>query len=227
MAFRRLKQTVRSLLAAENFDAALEALGAYSERQVINPLFGLLYESDPLTRWRAITAIGRVVAGLADRNPESARVVMRRLMWTLNDESGGIGWGSPEAMGEIMACHTRMAHEYAHILISYLNPEGNYLEYEELQRGVLWALGRLARVHPELTAPARPFMTAFLSALHPELRGLALWAGTPLADVHLRAHITPLRDDPAELTIYEGGRLRAYTISELAQAVLDRGCVGG
>lgn len=24
---------------------------------------------------------------------DSARIVMRRLMWSLNDESGGIGWG--------------------------------------------------------------------------------------------------------------------------------------
>ena len=46
--------------------------------------------------------MGVVVAGLAEHDMESARVVMRRLMWNLNDESGGIGWSSPEAMGEIM-----------------------------------------------------------------------------------------------------------------------------
>jgi len=40
---------------------------------------------------------------------------MRRLMWNLNDESGGIGWGNPEAMGEILACHEALANEYAPI----------------------------------------------------------------------------------------------------------------
>ena len=30
-------------------------------------------------------------------------------MWTLNDESGGIGWGSPEVMGEILAAHKGLA----------------------------------------------------------------------------------------------------------------------
>jgi len=36
-------------------------------------------------------------------------------MWSLNDESGGIGWGAPEAMGAIMARHTGLADEYANI----------------------------------------------------------------------------------------------------------------
>jgi len=47
--------------------------------------------------------MGRVVSSLAEKDMESARVVMRRLMWNLNEESGGIGWGCPEAMGETMA----------------------------------------------------------------------------------------------------------------------------
>jgi hypothetical protein len=220
MAFRRLKQIVRSLLAADDFDLALEELATISERQVINPLFGLLYDGDPRTRWRAITAMGRVVSRLADRNPESARVIMRRLMWNLNDESGGIGWGSPEAMGEIMASHSRMAHEYAHILISYLNPDGNYLEHEGLQRGVLWGLGRLARIQSELTRPALPFLTAFVDATNPVLRGLALWAGAPMADFQLHAPIGTLCTDGAEVIIYEGGNFWKYSISELARAVL-------
>jgi hypothetical protein len=46
--------------------------------------------------------MGEVMAHLADKDMESARVIMRRLMWSLNDESGGIGWGAPEAMGEIV-----------------------------------------------------------------------------------------------------------------------------
>ncbi len=75
------------------------------------------------------------MANFAEEDMESARVIMRRLMWSLNDESGGIGWGSPEAMGEIIASHDGLAKEYAHVLISYVWEEGNFLEYEPLQRG--------------------------------------------------------------------------------------------
>ena len=75
---------------------------------------------------------------------------MRRLMWMLNDESGGIGWGAPEAMAEAMACHPRLAEEYVRILLSYIREDGNFLEYEPLRRGALWGIGRLARVYPEM-----------------------------------------------------------------------------
>jgi len=47
-------------------------------------------------------------------------------------------------MGEILAAHNGLAQEYAHILLSYAREEGNYLELEALQRGLLWGIGRLA-----------------------------------------------------------------------------------
>ncbi len=42
---------------------------------------------------------------------------MHRLMWSLNDESGSIGWGVPEAVAEIMANHDGAAEKYAYILV--------------------------------------------------------------------------------------------------------------
>ncbi len=103
--------------------------------------------------------MGMVVSNLADHDIESARVVMRRLMWNLNDESGGIGWGSPEAMGEIMARHSRLAQEFASILVSYINPDKNYIEHEILQRGVLWGIGRLAYERPEFVKDSEHFLS--------------------------------------------------------------------
>ena len=92
-------------------------------------------DNDELVKWRAVTAIGSIVTLLAKKDIEAARVIMRRLMWSLNDESGGIGWGAPEAMSEIMAQSNKIAEEYNSILISYLNEQGNFLEYEPLQKG--------------------------------------------------------------------------------------------
>ena len=81
-------------------------------------LFSFLCHHDQKIKWRAVTAMGMVISNLAEKEMESARVIMRRLMWSLNDESGGIGWGAPEAMAEIIACHQGLAEEYTHILIS-------------------------------------------------------------------------------------------------------------
>jgi len=94
------------------------------------------------------------MATLADADMEAARVVMRRMIWQLNEESGGIGWGMPEAMGETMARHEGLAQEYAHMLVSYIQEDGNFLEHVPLQRGVLWGLGRLAQARPWLVEEA-------------------------------------------------------------------------
>ena len=65
----------------------MEELGRMPERQVINPLFSFLYNGDEAVKWAAVTAICVIVAKLADKDFESARVIMRRLIWNLNDES--------------------------------------------------------------------------------------------------------------------------------------------
>ncbi len=113
MGSRALKKTLGSLLAQPINGPQLERICALPLRKVINPLFSFFYSKEEHVRWHAITAMGAVTSRLAAYEMEQARVVMRRLMWNLNDESGGIGWGSPEAIGEIMARCAPLAHEYA------------------------------------------------------------------------------------------------------------------
>ena len=147
---RILRRRVHELLGSGDLEQVLSELRKIPPRKAINPLISVFYDSDPELRSKAISAFGQLVADLANEDQEEARVVMRRLMWTLNDESGGIGWGAPEAMAEAMACHPRLAEEYVHILLSYIREDGNFLEYEPLRRGALWGIGRLAQVYPEM-----------------------------------------------------------------------------
>jgi hypothetical protein len=222
MTHRQLKKQVLELLRSTAWPAALETLAGMPARRVVNPLFGLLYHGEPLTRWRAVSAMGAVVSGLADRQMESARIIMRRFMWNLNDESGGIGWGSPESMGEIMARHAGLAREYGAILVSYADPNGNFLEHPGLQQGVLWALGRLGRVHLEVARRAATFILPFLQQHHdPTLRGLAVWAVHPAVDDALRLALEPLRDDHRILQIYTDDELVRCSIADLVAQALD------
>jgi HEAT repeat protein len=220
MAFRQLKKQVLDLLRREDLDAALPAIMAVPPRQVINPLFGALYSCDRRTRWHAVTAMGAVVAALADQDMESARVIMRRLMWNLNDESGGIGWGSPEALGEIMACHAGLAREYAAILISYLNPQGNFLEHEGLQEGAVWATGRIAHADGRWVRDAAPFLENLFSSPHVQLRGLAAWAAAPVATPTMRPGLERLCEDPARVTLFRQRRFVQCAIAQLAADAL-------
>jgi len=141
---RKIKQQVYDLITINDEAKAITELLQIPPSKSVNPLFSFIQSTDEALKWRAIRAMGKVVAKMASENLESARVVMRRLMWSLNDESGGIGWGAPEAMGEIMAQDERLAGEYKKILFSYVEKEGNYLEHEPLRKGAIWAIERIS-----------------------------------------------------------------------------------
>jgi hypothetical protein len=207
-------------LKSTEIEGILDRMSRLPALKILSPLLSFLCSTNQEVKWKAVSAIGAVVARLADKNLESARVIMRRLMWNLNDESGGIGWGAPEAMGEIMARHQGLAQEYAPLLISYLRPDGNFLEHELLQRGVVWALGRLAHSFPHLMNEAIPYLTSCLESPDPFLRGLAAWALEPLQAASAREKLQALLQDFSTLTLYENGKSTPLRVSDLAARAL-------
>jgi HEAT repeat protein len=189
---------------------------------VINPLFSFLYSENQDIKWAAITAMGAVTAKLADEDLESARVIMRRLMWNLNDESGGIGWGSPEAMGEILACNEILANDYATILISYARENGNFQEHVLMQRGVLWGLGRVSQVRAHLVKGAAPHLLLYLGSRDPTIRGLTAWIMGLLEAEDARKGLKQLTEDEAELQIFIDRILTSHQVKDLAKESLSR-----
>jgi len=217
---RTLKKELLALLHQEDFRKAIEDIRQLPPRQTVNPLISFFCSTEEIVRWRAIAAMGAVMADLADEHIESARVVMRRLMWSLNDESGGIGWGAPEAMGEIMARHDILAKEYHRMLVSYIREDGNFLEHEMLQQGLLWGLGRLAQVRPDLVRDAAPFLAPFLQSHDPVHRGLAARLAESIFSTELKPLLEMLLHDPAMISIFENGFFKQYVIGNLAEKAL-------
>ena len=144
------KEVIKNLLTEDNFDNNLRDIHKFPPIKVINVLFSLLVTTDEGLKNNVIKSFGEVVARLAETDMETARIIMRRLMLSLIDESGGIGWNSPEAMGEIMARNNALAEEYHNILISYTTGSGNELDFDGLQKSVIAGLKRLEAVRPEL-----------------------------------------------------------------------------
>ncbi len=225
---RKIKKEVLAFLAAGNLEKSRRELAKYDEQGLVNPLFSALYRPEEILRWHTVTLFGEVLARLADKNMEAARIVMRRYLWSLNDESGGIGWGAPEAMAEAMYHHDRLCDEYLHMLISYMRPDGplehqdgNFLELPELQRGLLWGIGRLAEKRGALLLKKAvvPDLTAYLPSNDATVRGLAaralglLGAGDSAED---------LLDDQRSLRFYHDGEISVVTVSELAGEALGQ-----
>lgn len=105
-------------------------------------------------------AFGKSVALLAEEDLEKAKIIIRRLMWMLNEESGGMAWGVGEAFAEALYHSLPLKIHYLQIFLSYIWPEGNYLEFPPAQRGVLWGIGRLSQKYKEdLAKNVRPLLS--------------------------------------------------------------------
>ena len=196
------------------------SLDGWRKRKLLADLCSI----DERVKWEAVKSLGTHVSGLAEKDLEAARNWMRRFMWHLNDESGGIGWGVAEAMGEALARHEGLAREFAHILVSYLRKDGNYLEYEPLQKGVLWGIGRLGQVRPELlkSCSPLPYVEPFLHSPDGPLRGLAVWALGWIGDSQSLRLIQNLLNDPTEISLFNGDSLETRSIRELAEEAMEK-----
>lgn len=214
---RILKREILGLLQGGDFQDSLLLLMKMPGRKVINPLFSLLCHPDPLVKWRSVVAMGAVLEKLAQTNLEGARVVMRRLMWSLNDESGGIGWGAPEVMAEAMARSDILSREYASILGSYADESANFLEHVPLQRGLLWGWWRISQVRPEALRYWGHHLPKYLHSEDPCVRGHAAMAAGLLKVHEARDLLTGLLNDQADFETFEAQELTRLKVSEAAR----------
>ncbi|HDK43567.1 MAG TPA: HEAT repeat domain-containing protein [Desulfobacteraceae bacterium] len=231
MSSRKIKKKVMALLARADLSDTLAQIREMPPHDVTHSLFSAIARSEEIIRWHAVTCMGITVARLAAEDMEKARVVIRRLLWSLNDESGGIGWGAPESLAEIMTRHEGLAREYINMLTSYMGEdgeemwqEGNFLEHEGLQRGLLWGIGRLAGKRRDLLRQQdiTANLLAYLPANDAAVRGLA---ARSLGRLQADNAVPPLQSlvaDTAALRLYEDERLKTISVGELARQALDR-----
>ena len=231
MSSRTVKKKILALLAGPDLSNILAELKTMRAKDVINSLFSAISRSEENIRWHAVSCMGATVARLADKDMEEARIVMRRLLWSLNDESGGIGWGAPESMAEIMVCHEGLAREYVHMLFSYLREDGeelfqdgNFLEHEILQRGLLWGIGRLAVERPEMVSGQgiEDHLRPYLQSLDASVRGLAARCLGLLKDAKAMTVLRPIMGDTDSFSLYGEGFCTVVSVGELVCRALDR-----
>ncbi len=220
---RKTRQKVGEILQNKDRHAALDQLTRIPDKQLVGPLIFHFYAGDELIRFRSVTAMGCLVARMAVGNMENARDVMRRLMWNLNDESGGIGWGSAEAMGEILGQSPNLAAEFDSILFSFLDPQANFIDNPMLQQGILWGIGTYAKTAPDQVSHYRAgLIFSFLDAKDPVKNGYAIRALTlagRLDSDNLPGHI---QTDLKEILIYTGWDFVQTRICDIARACFSK-----
>jgi len=89
-----LKKSILSLLEANDLDSLVTL--AKDKPRVVSLLVRISYDKETLAGWRAIKAVGLISRELVRTDYEYLRNTIRKLRWSLSDESGGIGWSAPE-----------------------------------------------------------------------------------------------------------------------------------
>lgn len=228
MGRRQIKKEVITLLSTHDPESILEKVEKIPRKSLLHPLFTALCNPLEKVRWNAVLCFGRVVPEIAENNFEDARIVMRRFLWMLNDESGGIGWGAPESMAEIMCRHDQLRSEYLHMLISYMRDDGeelfqdgNFLELPLLQRGLLWGIGRLCHTFPaEMSKMGiADDLSGYLYSRDEQVQGMTLWAlgnlGCPVDSGALKAVV----NSNASLHLFSDGAMRVIPFPNLIKRI--------
>jgi len=216
---RKIKKQVGEILALGSRSQALSRLAQIPDAQLTGHLFSFFYNKDELIKFRSVTAMGELAARIAENCLENARVILRRIMWNLNDESGGIGWGSPEAMGEILSKSPALAREFKSILFSYLDHNGNHIEHEMLQRGVLWGIGTYLGTAPrDMTDITREQLQAHLDSKDPVKRGYAVRALSNAGASKCMVLPDFIQADRTPIDIYTGWDFTVVRISDMVLA---------
>lgn len=196
-----MKEKIREFLLKKDFDSILE-LG--EPGRIVRALLSLSYDKSSEIAWRSIEAIGRIVALVTKDRVDFGKELIRRLLWSIRDEAGGIGWSSPEIIGEIVRNDPERYQDIPRILWSFMDEEF-------LRKGIIWAVGRIGEVAPELVEFTLPYLRLIAkNDGDREMRFYASWALCKLGEEYKGGE-----SGGKKIVIYDNGTLKEMSFSEL------------
>lgn len=130
-----------------------------------------LYQTDVTLRWHSIEAIAILLRTQWDLGrQEKVLDYLRRLIWSISDESGGIGWSAPQTIAETVVAIPQLSEPFVNIMIDRAFSEPT------LVKSGLWGIGRLGRRARQSVGLFQDIILASFAVDEPETLGLAAWA---------------------------------------------------
>ncbi len=212
MSYRELKKRVNALLLKGD----IKGLSALAEEhpRAISVLISLSYDKESVLTWRAVEVIGPLVREVTDKSEGAGRIIVQRLLWSITEESGGIGWSAIEMLGEIVRHCPDSYDDLIPIIIGLFDEE-------IFREGVLYAMCRISERKPLPLDLAAGLLNKALVDKDPKVRGRALLTLQCLErtmQVKVPEVVRELVNDNSKIKIYCGGELTVRTIRELAEA---------
>ncbi len=204
---RALREQIIPLLREGNFSGLVVLAGR--EEGVAGQLLLFLYDPGSLLHWRALEGLGQV----AGAHPQQVEKLIGRLLYQLNEDSGSFGWGAAAALGEIARHRLSLMTEIIPMFFGFL-------EEDFSRAAMLWGVGRLGEVHPELLQEILPLISSFLGHPDPQVRGLSAWCLGKVRHQPAAALLETLLADTSPVQIYDQGELNLATVGRVAQEAL-------
>ncbi|GAB5047279.1 DVU0298 family protein [Thermodesulfovibrio sp. TK110] len=112
----------------ENLEFETIEKASLGNKNIFGWLISLSYDKENSISWKAIDAMGHVAKVYVEAGQiEPLRNTIRKLLWSMTDESGGIGWRSAELIGEIIYAEPSLFDDIIPILWSQREEE-SFLE---------------------------------------------------------------------------------------------------
>jgi len=186
---------IRGMLERKDIQGIVELFA--EDGNVMSALLAFTYEEDRAVRWRAFDALGRISAARTESDGlEPLREIVRRLLWSMNDESGGVGWYAAEAAGEMLAAVPDLIDEYGVILASHMNTF-------PFETSVHRALAGIVPLNPGLFADTAGELSKSLESEDPARRAFAARALIAIDPEKYKGAAGGLAEDDSEISLYD------------------------
>jgi hypothetical protein len=164
-----IKVQVRELLINKDYDRLVDL--CEQDRHFWKAVRFCLYDIDESVRWHAIEAAAKLMKKWwQSKRQEKVREFIRNLFWSMNDESGGIGWSSPQTIAEIIVNIPEIIDPYGSMMIAHS------VEEPPLMKGGLWGIGRLGKTIAGAVDFFKDKVLIAFQSDDAETLGLAAWA---------------------------------------------------
>jgi len=211
-----LKKDIFRSLQHNNYDAIITF--AAKKPSVVTRLIRFTYDKETLIGWRAIRVVGLCAKELVKTDYEFLRETIRKLRWSLSDESGGIGWSAPELIGEIVCADPRRFADIIPLIADVYT-----IEEDVFRPGVLYAFNRIAESAPDLIAPFADIIKRALIDRNALVRFYALETIGKLKGIMClsiaKDVMENLKHDNSEVWVYMGNSFANVRVGDVAKNI--------
>ncbi len=212
---KTVKQQVKDLLYQRDYDRLVEL--CEENRKIWTELRFRLFDMDEKIRWSAIEAVAQFMKHLwRQGKTEKVREYMRNLFWSLNDESGGIGWNAPQTIAEMIVNIPELLDPFGSMMIAHT------LDEPPLVQGGLWGIGRLGKRAAESVEFFKDLVLAVFQNNDPQTLSLAAWASGEAGFRPALPFLEKLKQRKETAHIYFNGQFHEKQLGQWASEAIDK-----